>query len=321
MGRHFFSAEAHTPADDVREALSDAERLVAGVRKAGPEIVELLHLLDRIAEDLERLEAGGMDVRVERSRFGAVQSQLERHKGRFLARAGEAFKEAREAAQPEQAHWWWFIDAEWREERKQRIRRVLIVGAVVVFLLVVGVLVHEFFIAPPPEIRQAMKHESGGERLARDEGNLEAALAEFETAAELNPDKPSYWVWIGVLRMELEDADAAEEAFAAARSLYETNFDFLLARAWTYRDLGDLDAAAVDVEQAILENPDSGWGYYARHAIAVSRGDYQAALDDLEKASELAQASGDVELEAMARIQRAMVLQMLSVPSEPTSEP
>jgi tetratricopeptide (TPR) repeat protein len=301
MGRHFFSAEAHTPADDVREALSDAERLVAGVRKAGPEIVELLHLLDRIAEDLERLEAGGMDVRVERSRFGAVQSQLERHKGRFLARAGEAFKEAREAAQPEQAHWWWFIDAEWREERKQRIRRVLIVGAVVVFLLVVGVLVHEFFIAPPPEIRQAMQHESEAERL--------------------NPDKPSYWVWIGVLRMELGDADAAEEAFAAARSLYETNFDFLLARAWTYRDLGDLDAAAVDVEQAILENPDSGWGYYARHAIAVSRGDYQAALDDLEKASELAQASGDVELEAMARIQRAMVLQMLSVPSEPTSEP
>ena len=88
VGKHFFPAEARTPADDVREALRDAERLVATLRETGPQIVQLLHLLDQIFDGLDRLEAGGMDVRVERARFETVQARLGRCKGRFLARAG-----------------------------------------------------------------------------------------------------------------------------------------------------------------------------------------------------------------------------------------
>ncbi|MFL7794691.1 MAG: tetratricopeptide repeat protein [Anaerolineae bacterium] len=320
VGKHFFSAEAHTPADNIREALGEAERLVATLRETGPQIVQLLHLLDQVAEGLDELELGGMDVRVERSRFETVQAQLGRRKGRFLARAGGAFGEAREAVQLDRAHWWWSIDEACRREKKQRLRRWLIVGAVVVSLLAVVALVNELF-APPPEVRKASRLGFRGESLVRDDGDLKAALVEFEAAAALDPANPDYLVWIGVLQSELGDAQAADEAFDAARSLYETDLGFFLARAGAYRDVSNLDAATADVEQAIIEYPESGWVYYMKHLISLDRRDYATALDDLDKAEELAQKSGDVQLEAQVRMQRAMVLQMPPMSPEPTPMP
>ncbi len=318
MGRHFFSAEAHTPADDVREALGDAGRLVVNLRKAGPRAVELLNLFDEIADGLQDLKAAGMDVRVEQARFETVQLQLDRLKRRFLAEAGEAFYEAREAAQPDRERWWWFVDEAWAQERRQKLRRVFIVGAAVVGLLVIAEVLYELFLAPSPEMREALRSESQGQYLVREEKDLAAALAEFEAASALFPDNPEYWVWVGVLRLELGDEGGAEEALSSARSLYSSDVNFLLKRAEVYRDLGELDAAIADADRAILEDPDFAWAYYARHSIHLARGDTRSALADLEKADELAQESGDLRLEAVARFQKAIVMQMVSASPLPT---
>lgn len=321
MGRHFFSAEARTPADDVREALSEAERLMANLRKAGPQEVELLSLFDEIANGLQELEAAGMDARVERSRFETVQLQLDRNKGRFLTKVGKAFGEAREAAQPDREQPWWFIDEEWAQERRQKLRRVLTIGAIMVGVLIVLGIPYQIFLAPSPEERAVLRSESRGEYLVREDKDFAAALVEFEAASALFPDDPSHWVWIGVLRLELGDEEGSEKALVTARSLYPRNADFLLKRAQVYRDVGDLDAALADADQAILEDPDFAWAYYTRHFIYVERGDIRSALDDLDKAEELAQESKDVQLQAVVRYQRAMVLQMPPASPSPTPTP
>jgi tetratricopeptide (TPR) repeat protein len=95
----------------------------------------------------------------------------------------------------------------------------------------------------------------------------------------------------------------------------------LLKRSQVYRDVGNLDAALADADQAIFEDPDAGWAYYTRHSIYLARGDLGSALADLEKADELAQESGDLRLEAVARMQRALVLQMISASPLPTPTP
>jgi tetratricopeptide (TPR) repeat protein len=321
MGKYFVSPEASTPANDIRETLSEAEKLLANLRKAGPQVVELLRLFDEITEALDALEADGMDVRAERSRFETVKSQLDNRKGRFLTQAGKAFIKAREAAQPSDA-WWWYIDEALVEERKQKRRRVLTTGAVVVGVLIVVGVVYQLFLAPPPEVRQAMRYDSRGKYLVRDERDLEAALIEFEAAHTLVPTNPDYLVWIGVLRSELGDTEAGEEAFASAHALYETNGVFLLRRAEAYREVGNLEIAIADIDQAIDEDPEWGWAYYARHTIHIDMGDYRAALEDLEMADELARESGDDQLAGMARVQQAMVMQMLSsLPAEATPTP
>ena len=74
--------------------------------------------------------------------------------------------------------------------------------------------------------------------------------------------------------------------------------------------LGNLTEADAAVGQAIALAPQEGRSYYARAAVLTQRGNYDAAIDDLEYAAELASAAGDRQLEAAARAQRATVIQL-----------
>jgi tetratricopeptide (TPR) repeat protein len=309
MAKHFVPSTARTPADRIRGALDDAERLVSSLHGAGPQVLELLHLLDQAADALAELEAAGVDVRAERVRFETVQRQLGRQQARFVAEAGAAFQEERAAVQPDEARWWWFVDQAVARQRARRLRQQLIGVAVAALLVSAAWLAYDRFIAPPPQVREAFQRGARGEALV-DEGDLRAALAEFEAAAALDPGDSQLWIWQGVIHVELDELDDAQASFETARSLYETELDFLLERGMTYVRVGDLAAASADAEQAIRENPDSGYAYYLRANIATEAGDYAAAVADLEQAAELAQAAGNTQLEATARAQRAMVIQL-----------
>jgi tetratricopeptide (TPR) repeat protein len=85
-----------------------------------------------------------------------------------------------------------------------------------------------------------------------------------------------------------------------------------------YRVIGNYEAALADVEQAIAQDPDSGWNYYERAAIYQGMGNRDAAIDDLETADELAGEAGDHELTALARYQLGLMLMALPVEDTPT---
>ncbi len=319
MGKFFIPLTARTPADRIRESLDRAERRVSNLRGAGTQALALLHLLDQAAQGLAELEAAGVDVRAERVRFETVQRQLRRRQDRFLAEAGAALREERASVQPDQTRWWWFLDQAATQQQRRQLRHRLVGVLVAAVLLLVAWLAYDHFIAPPLQVRQAFQHSNAGEMLV-EEGDLWAALAEFEAAAALTPDDPDPWLWQGVIHFELNELDDAEVAFDTARALYETEFDFLLARGMTYLRVGDLTATSADAEQAIVESPHSGWGYYLRASIAVEEGDCDAAVADLEQAEDLARAAGDAQLEAYTRTQRAMVIQ-LQLYQQPTLSP
>lgn len=311
MGKLFVPAKPCTPAGHAREALDEVERMLPRLRGSGPQAVRLLHLLDQVGETLAELEANCAEVRPERARFETVQGRLRRYRRLFLSEVGAALQEERAAARPDGARWWWFLDQAAARERRLKLRRALVWSLAGAALLVAAWLAYDRFFAPPPEARQAFRHIATGEALVG-AGDLGAALVEFEAAAALTPTDPALWIWQGVIRFELGESDAAETAFDTARSLYETNLDFLLARSITYLRVGDLDAASTDVEQAIREGPDSGMAYYVRASIAVEQEEYGAAITDLERAAELAQAAGDAQLEATARVQLGVIAQRMS---------
>jgi tetratricopeptide (TPR) repeat protein len=313
MGKSFVPVTARTPADRVRETLDLAELRVTNLRHSGPQALELLHLLDQTAQGLGELEESGMDVRAEQARFETVQRQLERQQRRFLAEAGAALHKERAAAQPDGAHPWWFLDEMAARQRQRQLRRLLTWGTVVLLILAGGWLAYDRFIAPPPEVRQAFQHSATGEALV-EERDLQAALAEFAAAAALTPDDPQPWLWQGIIHFEWNELDEAQVAFDTARTLYGTDFDFLLDRSLAYLRLGDLDAASADIEQAITEAPQDGRAYFVRAGIAEEQGNYAMALADLAQAAELAREAGDTELEATARAQWAMMVQLQAYP-------
>jgi tetratricopeptide (TPR) repeat protein len=319
MSKFFVPSTAHTPADHLRETLDLAELQVSNLRGSGPQVLKLLHLLDQAAQGLAELETTGMDVRAERSRFETIQRRLERRQCHFLVEAGAVLQEERASVQPDRSQRWWFLDEEAARQRQHQLRRLLTRGLLAVLLLAVGSLVYDRFIAPPPQVRQAFQHNSQAEALI-EEGDLRAALAEFEMAADLTPDDPSPWLWQGVIHLELNETDDAQVAFDTAQSLYETGLDFLLERSLAYLRVGNLAAASTDAKQAVAQNPQEGQAYYVRASVAAEQGDYATALADLEQATKLARAAGDTQLEATARTQWAMMMQSQSY-QQPTPSP
>ena len=309
MAKSFVPSTAHTPADRVREALDEAEILVSRVRGAGPRVLELLHLLDQADDALAELDASGVDVRAERVRFETVQRQLSNQMRRFVAEAGKSLQQERAASQPDQARWWWFLDEAVTRQRVRRLRRWLIGIVAAALLLAAAALAYDRFFAPSPEEREAFQLGVQGEALV-EEGDLRAALKEFGAAIALTPDDPDPWIWLGVIHTQLGELEDAQAAFEKARSLYDSDLDFLLERGLAYVRVRDLAAASADAEQAIREYPDLGYPYYLRASVETEAGDYAAAVADLEQAAELAQANGNTQLEATARVQRAMVIQL-----------
>lgn len=309
MGRHFVPFTADTPAERVREVLDRAEKRVVGTRGAGHQALELLHLLDQAADGLKELDGADTDFRAEATRFETVQRQLRRRQKQFLSEVGAALQEARAGVRPDPWRWWWFLDEALAQQRRHQLRRVLVGIVVGVLVLAAAWVVYDRFIAPPPNVRQAFQHGASGQSRA-EQGDLRGALAEFEAAVALDPADSEHWVWKGMMHVKLNEMDEAAAAFDMARSLSETDLGFLLERGMSYLRLGDLEAANADAEQAIAEYPEAGWARILRANVSVERGDTFAALTDLDQAAELAAAADDIQLEAYARTQRAMVLQL-----------
>ncbi|MGD2179224.1 MAG: hypothetical protein PVG71_15540 [Anaerolineae bacterium] len=309
MGKLYVPSRALTPLDRVREALDEAEQVLSNMRGAGPQALQLPHLFDQIARDLEKLDVEDVDVRVERSRFEMIQGQLRRRKGSFLNEVSDALKPARQQVGPNHSQWWWYVDEVAARQRRHTLLRAGTVTTGVIALLAAGWLAYQRFLAPPPSVGQALRHMEVGQKLVA-EGDLGAALGDFRAAADLMPDSPEAWLWQGVLYDELIEPDKSQDAFDVAQSLYDAPFEFHLNRGRVYLEAGQLEKAEADTERSIAENPESGWPYYLRAGIDVGQGDYDRALADLDRAAELAQEAGDTQLEALARAQRVQVMRM-----------
>jgi tetratricopeptide (TPR) repeat protein len=316
MGKLYVPSQTLTPLDRVRQALDKAESRLSSVRGAGSQALELLHLCDLIANELRQLDQRQADVRAERVRFQMVQQRLRRSKQGIVRELDTGLRQVREQVQPDPSRWWWYLDEAVISQRRRTLLRVGAVAAAVVGLLAVAVLGYQRFLAPPPEVGQAFRRlEAGRDRVQA--GNLHAALDDFAAAADLTPGDPDPWLWLGVVHDRLGDKTEAENAFQAAQPLFVTTLDFYLSRGRAYLESGQTRKAELDVQRAMAEDPDSGWAYYLQAAIDAVQGDYEQALVDLDQAAVLGKASGDVQLEALARTQRTQVMRMVQLP-DPT---
>jgi tetratricopeptide (TPR) repeat protein len=326
MGKYYVPFVARTPADRVREALNGAEDRVVGFRGKGARALELLHFMDQAAAGLADLQEAGVDVRAELTRFETIQRQLQRRKRQFLATVGPALAEERAQAKPGSDRWWWHIDELVAQERKDQILRALRWVGVAVVVGAIAWVIYDRTLRPPANVREAYQRSGSGQLLAEpgEEQDFQAALVEFEAAAAADPAEPEYWVWIGVIRNQLGEEDAAQDAFDEAESLYDTTRPgFLVQRAQAYLRVGDLERAAADANRAIAGYPEEGWTYAVRANVSVAQGDLVGAIEDLETAADLAAASDDTQLEAFARTQRGMVIQLQASQfqvAEPTPE-
>jgi tetratricopeptide (TPR) repeat protein len=78
------------------------------------------------------------------------------------------------------------------------------------------------------------------------------------------------------------------------------------------------EAALIDARELIAIQPDSAMGYLILGQSHISLENYDEARTALEQASDLAERQGMAIIAAQARIQLAMLMQMVSVPTPTT---
>lgn len=306
-----------TPADELRDLLTTAEKRLANVRGSGAGAVILLQQLDRIAALWPVLEAQGADLRPEAGRWATLQASIQRRTPVILAalQSSGGIDALRSQAHPQGTDAsWWHLDATVTAERRKRLRRSAIIaaGALVVALAA-------FFILrslTDPKVVEASRHVSTGEYAVQQAADWPAALAEFQAAAALTPADPDVWLRVGVAQEHLQDAAAARESYAKAHALLPSELEFLKGRAAAYLTFNLMAEAERDLQAALASKPDDAQAWYLAASVYETRGQNQQAIDALNQAAAYAEQAGLNELVALSRYRMGMLMQQVPMSQE-----
>jgi tetratricopeptide (TPR) repeat protein len=303
-------------ADELRDQLTELEAKVGRLGyNLGQDALTIPALFDSITGILATLQVQGHSLKAEEARLQTVSAHLRRKATIFVREAGGvgALEDARRTRQPAEENWWWFLDRVVAERRWASLRRLALTVAGGMLVLLALFALYQRFLAPDPATRERIRHEQAAENLLL-EGDSAAALTEVEQALAVAPSDPSLLVLQGGLQQQMGQESAAEESFAAAQKILGDRKTFLLTRGQAYLLLGQPAMALADGQAVVVMDPESAIGYMLLGGAHEQMEDYQEAILAYQQASNLADAQGNYQLAATARVNMATLMQRLPAP-------
>jgi tetratricopeptide (TPR) repeat protein len=302
---------------DLRELLRQARSMVANLRGSGAKAQDLLSLLDAIWDLFARLENSGADLRAEATLMESVEGSLRSQGALFLRelKAVGGLAALRAAASPTRERWWWFLDEGLAEQRKGQSRRTLRTVGIVAAVLLVAVILYRFVFSSDSATTTVMEQKSQAEN-ALTRGDLASAALAYRQAIEIEPDNPELHAWVGVLEEMQGNADAAAEAYTHAERLADSPAHYYVLRGTARSGVGALDLAIADAQVALAIDPNSVEAYLLLAGLYETQGERGNAMQALERASELAEETGNAALVAAIRVRLGMMGQQ--APELPT---
>jgi tetratricopeptide (TPR) repeat protein len=110
-----------------------------------------------------------------------------------------------------------------------------------------------------------------------------AAIADLTKAAEMNPDLPDVYSYLGQAQMESGDMTAARAAFEKELARNPNNFESNLRLAILLKEDGDYDRAHQLLKRALLVRPDDPGALYQVGSTDLAAGDLNAACAVFEQ--------------------------------------
>lgn len=308
-----FQKKPQTRAENLRVLLNDLQlRIVRLPQEHSAEAMQIPVMLDQAAALLENLHQAGSTASSEESLFETILAQLQKNRRIFLQRIGgaAALEKERQAHKPTADRWWWFVDQELAAERRQAFRRTLILGGISILVLAILSVLYRQFLAPDPALQASVGYQISAENFLIN-GQFEEALAEVKLAIQATPDNSYLFVLQGVLYEMLDEPKEAARSFETAKEGYPNLEYFYAARAGFYLMANQGELALADAGAAIALNPDSAVSFLRKAQAHEMLGDISSAIEAYEQASEVADRIGDPQLQVMARMNLAQLLQML----------
>ena len=310
--RRIEQAGEEIEAPEIRDMLRACELGVANLRGLGAEALDLLRRLDRISVALDVLRDRGMDVRPEEARLESIQDMLTAKTKVLLkelrAVGGLARARAEENPLPPEDHWWWYLDLTQKKRQWMQLRRMLIFAGIGVALLTIGAVAYNKLVPRNAVLEAKLNHVGSAESYLA-QGDVDAALREYEAARSLDPSDPDVLVWLGVLYESQGRAQDAQSAFEQAESLAGSRAEFLVLRGMAYGQLGDADRALADGQEAVRLDPNLARAHLVLAGAYEAKGNINAAMDELEATANLAHEQGNDSLYVIAKTREGMLLQ------------
>ena len=120
------------------------------------------------------------------------------------------------------------------------------------------------------------------------QGNLDAALASFTEAVEIDPKYADAYHSRGTIHRRRANYAAAIADFTKAiESDYRSNESHYIGRGVTHMDRGDYDAAIADFSEIIKVNHYNAEAYYGRGLAYHWKGNLDAAVTDYDRAIDI----------------------------------
>lgn len=314
--------ERQSLANSLREDLAQAERVIVQVRRDN--VAPFLQLLDRIEDRFGQLEASGVDLRPEYTRWTSLHSKLQREAGRVVRAANLAggLEKLRQNNAPARGAWW-HLDTVVAANRRHLIRRWSIsVGTIAILLGSVLVLLTYVF-PPDPNTVIVSEATSSLQQLAFEARWQEALAVIDEAKAQLTEPDVELLIWEAVIAEKVGQISRAQEALSAAKARIAAGQQS--AYLWTLGSIrlsvGDVEEARAAGDEALALDPNDPQGYFLLASVAELEGDTITAIDLLEKTFELA-ADGNPQLAVIARVRMGNLLQSpAGAPFSDTSTP
>jgi len=118
----------------------------------------------------------------------------------------------------------------------------------------------------------------------RARGDLDSAVADFETAAAADPGFPEPWLQLGWIRLERGELDDARESFEAAAEVAPDAAEVLAARGVIASAQGAADEAAKLFERALAADPACAEAHLYLGRLRLDRQDVPGAIASLVEA-------------------------------------
>jgi tetratricopeptide (TPR) repeat protein len=305
------SLEGNGPLDELRRLIEKTDSRLGGLERASADdALALLRMFDEMDTLHTTLSADDVDLRAENSRLDTIQLILHRKAGLLLRLLGQkgGIAALRKARAPARERWWWYLDEYVSAQRKQTLRNLARTGVILIILFAVAAAVYQTWFQPDPAVIARLNYTSDAQR-AIEAGNLNVALQEMEKATAQFPNDGEIQIWHGAVLSLMKRTQEADAAFQTARQLYPDETTYLIARATVRTQANDIDAANADALAATKLSPDNAQAFLVLGGTQELKGQTQNASQSYSTAASLAAAAKQSELEAMAKVRLAMMMQ------------
>jgi tetratricopeptide (TPR) repeat protein len=306
-----------TRAEEMRALLKTLENRLSKLSDTpADQVMEVPSIFDQIDRALDELQDLGMNLSSEQGQIDTLSARFNKNLALFIRRIGgpQVLESMRQEIQPSPDRWWWYADLTLAaQNRQKRIRWLRLIGTAAVVLIILSI-VYKIFLAPDPILQESFGHQQRAEN-ALIGGEFEEALAEIQQAISLTPDDPRLHMMKGVIQEALGLSEDALGSFDAALHRFDREDQFYNERTTIYLMMSEPERALADIEIALQLNPNSAISYLHQGNAYEMLGDIPKAIESLEKADELAQQSGNAQLQAIIRISLSTVYQNVTLPT------